>query len=457
VSAEPRELRILDGLHAGARTAVASVLSIGSALENDIVLSDPGIAANHAQLQWDATTDAWQLHREGVPPGPPLALGEAASLGPVWLTVAAANDPFEAGAFSAPAPALVPSSDVQHDDAAAPEPAGDAAPASASASALPRPPRRVDWPARLALALGATLLLFAGVGAVLFATRAASPPSAPKTVAAATSPTLRAQDVLHAQGLENRLTLAVSGSAAVVTGVLEDEARVERLAAGLAALNPRPAMRVWSLSGLRTLWREGGVVLPKGVSLGVAPDGAVVFGGPDVNRTLAAELQPRLRALLPAGVVLVNELERPELLAQRFVADARAQGFLLSGGAEDGKLLMTLHVPSAEQSRWETWLKDYAAQRLPHVGFSVAVHTPGLGAGPAPAGAAARSVTPPAAVVTPAPWRIRSVVGGAAPYLVLDDGAVLLPGARHHGAQLLAIGDSEVLIEVDGRKQRLRR
>lgn len=152
MSSAAHELRVLDGLHAGARAPLggdsAVRLAIGSALDNDIVLSDPGVDERHAVLQWDVAAGRWHLlDSEQAEPGPGHAPGEAAAVGPVRVTVAAANDRFDLQAGpTEPEPALV----------ADPLPDDDT-PADVEASA---PPRR-RWLRVLGVGTGLLALLVA--------------------------------------------------------------------------------------------------------------------------------------------------------------------------------------------------------------------------------------------------------------------------------------------------------
>ena len=154
MSSAAHELRVLDGLHAGARApldgAGAVRLAIGSALDNDIVLSDPGIDDRHAVLQWDAPAGRWHLLADAkAEPGPGHAPGETVAVGPVRVTVAAANDNFDLQAGPAePEPALVDEPLPDEDDAPATDP--------------PAPPRK-RW-LRLLLAGCGLLALLVAVG-----------------------------------------------------------------------------------------------------------------------------------------------------------------------------------------------------------------------------------------------------------------------------------------------------
>ncbi len=104
------ELRVLDGLHQGAALPLfGEQWSIGAHPEADLVLSDPGIAEQHALLRLVGST--WSVQAQaGLLQGAKgqvvaqithLALGEQFGLGAIRLYVAVADQPWP----EAPAPA----------------------------------------------------------------------------------------------------------------------------------------------------------------------------------------------------------------------------------------------------------------------------------------------------------------------------------------------------------------
>ena len=429
MSAQPRELRVLDGVHAGARAPLAPRLTIGSAPDNDIVLSDPGIAASHAELVWDDAADRWRLLRDDI--ASEHGIGEAVRLGPVRLTVASANEPFDA---VVEAPVVAPSIQVP-DEPAAPAADESGAPPPVPTAAPALPPRR-DAAAVLALVLASVLvmLLLGGVAAVLWLAPAPVRPAPP---APPPLPTLaRVQQVVDAQGLKGRVQV-VMGPAGLprVEGLLDDEALIESLGSALARLQPRPAMRVWSPATLRSALREAGIALPPGLSLRISPQGAAVLSGPVAGPEAVQALKQQLRVLLPASVPWVDELLQPPQLAERFLADARAQGFVLDGQLQGDLLRLSARIPDDDLPRWERWLPTASRRHAGALRLAVVLE---------------RAV-PAAPVPARSPLAIRSVVGGAEPLLVLADGTRLLVGGRHDGWQLLAIDDRAIVFEGRGR------
>ena len=436
MSAQPRELRVLDGVHAGARARLQARLSIGSALDNDIVLSDPGIGANHAELVWDDVADRWWLQRDGGERPTEHGLGEAVRLGPVRLTVAASNEPFDAVV-------VVPERIHEETPEAAPDATPDAE-AEAQTDAGPavapaRAPQR-----SLAMSLVITLvslllvLLVAGVATLWWGLPPAPASKQPAAAvsAPAASPLAPVQRVIDTLGLQDRLkVVAGPGGLPRVEGLLDDEALVESLGSALSRLQPRPGMRVWSPVSLRLALREAGVVLPPRLSLRISPQGAAVLSGPVAGPEAAQALKAQLRALLPASVPWVDELRLPAQLAERFLADARAQGFALNGQLSGEQLRLTGRIAAADLARWERWLLEASRRHAGVLRFVVVLEPE-----PTRAAVAARS-----------PLAVLSVVGGSEPMLVLADGTRLLVGGRHEGWRLLAIDDRTIVFEGRGR------
>ncbi|MCF5260390.1 type III secretion protein, partial [Pseudomonas sp. PA-5-4A] len=104
------ELRVLDGLHQGAALPLfGEQWSIGAHAEADLVLSDPGIAEQHALLRlvgssWSVQAQAGLLQdakEQVVAQITNLALGEQFGVGAIRLYVAVADQPWP----EAPAPA----------------------------------------------------------------------------------------------------------------------------------------------------------------------------------------------------------------------------------------------------------------------------------------------------------------------------------------------------------------
>lgn len=442
MSSAAHELRVLDGLHAGARAPLggdsALRLAIGSALDNDIVLSDPGVDERHAVLQWDAGAGRWHLlDSEQAEPGHGHAPGEAVAVGPVRVTVAAANDRFDLQAGPAePEPALV----------ADPLPDDDT-PADVEASA---PPRK-RWRRLLGVGTGLlALLVAAGLwqfrqgagGDDSTALQTPPPPTerpAPKPTAAVTVDHRGAVlAVLKAQGLDTRLQVQGSPARPVVTGLLGDAATLEMLANGLARLSPRPGLQVWTLDQVRSALRDGGLKLPPALRMGIDDQGGLQLAGPVASDAAAIDLQQRVQAVLPPGVPVRARFDTPQRLAARFVAEGQAQGFRLDGRLEgppgDQRLALTVDLPAADRARWELWLAGMHKQLAGALNFTATL----------------RAAPPPPRSDQRLPFRVRSIVGGVSPYLVLADGAQLVPGGQQGDVTLLQIDDDALVLQRAG-------
>lgn len=439
------ELRVLDGLHAGARAPLhgsgALRLAIGSALSNDIVLSDPGIAPEHAALHWDAEQQRWQLLPDGqAPAGSGHAVGDTLAVGPVRVTVAAANDPFDLSASPpvAPEPEAEPPSSEAEPPAELAEPdAPAAAVADDTRLAGPGAPARAPlnrWAGLLGA--GAVLLLALVAASLWLFARGAKPATSQAAATQAHSEAdLRAavSEVLRSQGLDGRLQLHGDARQATVSGLLPDPASAEALASALARLNPRPGLQVWTLEQVRGALRDGGLRLPASVSLAVDDQGRLQLAGALPSDAAELALPQALRALLPPFITLHTAFEPPAALARRFIADARAQGFELDGSVQGRQLLLSASVPDAELPRWERWLLG-AQQRLAGLLALQVQLRPGAAA-PAP---------------PRLPFRVASVVSGPQPYVMLSDGSRLVPGGRRDGYTLLEIDNESLVLKGAG-------
>ncbi|MBL8331479.1 MAG: type III secretion system inner membrane ring subunit SctD [Rubrivivax sp.] len=445
------ELRVLDGLHAGARAALPAgpelKLAIGSALDNDIVLSDPGIEPRHAVLLWQAERGRWQLLRMGQAEagagGDDYRPGEAALLGPIRVTVVAANDPFDLTA----APPMAPEPEIRDDEVRA-EPAADEA-ASPAAEAGAEAPGPDEATARAAASPGASrpwlwvlllgalaLLALVAVALALFARGAAPPAPAAAAPVDRSVADLRATvaGVLRQQGLDGRLQLQGHATQATVQGLLADDSQLEPLAAALSRLNPRPRLQVWTVDQVRAAARDAGLRWPATVALGLADSGALRVSGALPSDEAEAALLQALRSLLPPFVAVQGDFVTPASLAQRFIAEAREQGFALDGQVQGRRLQLSATVAAAELPRWERWLVQAQARLAGLLTLNVQLRTPEAAA------AAPRRL----------PFRVASVVGGERPHLLLDDGTKLAPGGRREGYTLVQIDDDALVLQGTG-------
>lgn len=430
------ELRILDGIHAGARVPLLprSRASIGASPECDVVLSDPGIEAVHARLQLGAVDEHWMLtlERDGVVLHASAARNQPVDLGPLRITVAEEDDPWQVDDAIVPAP-LAPA----EGDALGAVPAQDEAGARPTA-----PARRRRRPSPLMIA-GVGALLMGGVGAFMAVARPAisePPPLQSPAVAGASTDVARVRAALAAAHLPATLQVKQdsAGGSVVVEGLLKDAATVDAVTTQMSTLAPPPLVRVGTLDQVTAALHDTPDELPAGVTLELADDGAVVLHGVVSRPSAGDDLTARIARQLPAPDIPVrNELRGPRDLADKFLAQARDAGFRIEGHFDEDRLELHGRVPHADIAHWEQWLAEFVHRNGDLLKFEVQVGD--------------LSPTLPSVQQPHLPFVISSVVGGAMPYLVLGDGTRLMPGGEAHGYRLAAINAESLVFDTGDR------
>ncbi|ALM86413.1 type III secretion system inner membrane ring subunit SctD [Bordetella sp. N] len=235
ISADELELRILTGLHQGARAPVADAISVGSDADCDIVLSDPGMPARAGRirltrLSWrfdPAPTDA--VAAAAIPSAAGTAPGAVLRVGPVWVSVARMTDPW-------PDPAAVEAS-----IAAATRPSVHPAPWAPGSVRRNKPYRRA---VAFAMMAGITLAVIAGIRIFWTSGTAHATSASPykmeldraaRQAAAALDTLTLASDAQVRQADEGPVT---------VTGWVRNDIEYEQLAEALSRIQPRPAIKV---------------------------------------------------------------------------------------------------------------------------------------------------------------------------------------------------------------------
>ena len=464
------ELRVLSGRHAGATVPLAGSLRLGPQDECDVILSDmahDGPAWLHvAAGRWRITRAAPQdgavndpVMAEGDLLLAPLALGEAGTLGGVALTVSAPHAPWQKPAAQATgerrgeprtSPAPAPSSPLARADAAqAPEPSrqGQAdqslptadAPAAQAAPAPRAGTARVRGGHRTALASGATLLVLgAGALTAIWALRHSPPPAATANTAAAPRPDptrlqQQLQDIRLALATVDpglRLaTEALPGGGARVSGWVADVDQLDRVTAALASVRPPPQLALRTTADLLDDLRSAAAASGAALSFELDGAGSVRVLGSVLTAAEHAQALAALQGRLPPGVALSDGMRVAQAQApavqQWLQQRAGLQGAQARWDADAGQLLVRVDVTPQQRALLERLL----AQRghpLEGVPFTLV--------------ASDVAPTPPApplhASAAPLPFRIRGVVGGASPYVVLGDGAKLQPGGQRSGWRL---------------------
>jgi len=433
------ELRVLSGLHSRASCAAHDGALLGAATDCDIVLADPGLPARAARLRIGA--DGWFLAGEsGDAPAsqPATPFNQPLPLGPVWVTVARRAGPWvnAVAADNAPAqPSPAESGKPGKQPESAMEPSDPLPLSGAAAAPVPAPAARplaqrrsATWPAALALAVAAVAIVIAVSLTWLR-------PSAPTTVAqadprAATERALgQASAAIERLGLASRLHVTLApGGVVTVSGWVRNAAERDSVAAALAQLWPMPAMRV-SIEeeavaiAAAVLKNHGVKYLPR-----YDGNGRMTIEGVAADEPTRAAAMEAVRAQLPGMTLMGNDIQLASTVADALTQELAAAG--LSGVAFAWKSDRLEITPGS--------LGDEQMDALDGILARFNAHHFGIAALATPGGREyADSV----------PFRIRSVVSGDAPFIVLDNGSKLLVGGTYKRYRLTAIEPSRLVFD----------
>jgi type III secretion protein D len=419
------ELRILTGLHRGARCAVQDGATIGSHAECDIVLADAGVAARAAAVH--IGPDAWYLRltEDDADAGAPLPFNVAGVIGTVGLTVSTVEAPWP-----------------EHAETPSAEPPAVHAATFASDGPPPWTGRRSgDLSGPLAMREGrraGTLWAIAGILVVLVfgggAVASFSPSGTrgdlqrsapPSTLAEALDATRRA---VHQLGLQERVSAHLSDDQQVwVTGWVRDEAEHDRLATTLASIWPGPTLKVDNQARMS----DKIVSLVRDLDVRVAVEYA--GAGPFMIRGIAASEAARDEALARwASVVDGYESGTARLM---LVSEAKAALQATAAQADLGNISIDwsdrkfiIGATGFDETR-RARLKSFVDTVNGTYLYALVV---------------ADSPKPPQAAV---PFPIHSVISGDAPWLMLEDGTKVVVGGTYGGYRLTAIEDGSITFE----------
>ena len=448
------ELRVLSGRHAGACVAARDNLMLGAGDEADVILTDLASDAGAARLYlveggrwllWSATEapDAEALAkapRWGVP----------GHWGGVALCVCEPNTDWPE---PPPEPVPSPRPTVAPAETSAPADPGSTDAESdvlSAAQAAPAPARRPDTRAgprrRTSWVSVTALVLIVLVALAVTAWQALGPSSTPVPAppiepvdqtaqAEAQIPDLQLAIAQVDPGLRMRLTPRADGRVDI-QGWVASIPELDRLAGALSARRPSPVLRVRVTHELRAELRA--LLAGSHAHLDFAPDGPI---GIQVRGIVLGEAGRRaaldaVRAVLPTQLTLRDGLR----LAEDMAVDVR-NALVLAGFPDTraqwngDEMVVTVPLPGTARGRLEKALLGLT-ERFAGLPLRIV---------PEP-------IAPPQqASLSPAPFAIRGVVGGPAPYLILSDGGRVLPGGSHAGWRLEAIEDDVLLFDAPRR------
>ncbi len=423
------ELRVLSGIHQHAHAPIADGALIGADPECDIVLADAGIASHMARVRINATT--WML--APVAPdgdGGPAAerrFGEPGLLGPVWLALDAPEAPWIDAPVAEPrANPDTPPAQAEPDSIVAP--AADSPPPSA-----PAPARRTREALYVYGGMVSMLMLsLAGLSFLLppQQQRLAQADAQQLAIDASLPEIMR---VLERLGLSQRLNVTRRPDRSiVVTGWLRDAAEQDALAAALSKIWPMPALRVTNEADMQATAEQVLKAYPLRYQTRYEGDGRVAVRGVAPDAQQRARVGDALRGALPGLRFDLTEVELADETAARLASAAADAGLPSLDMAWNGVRLEVSPPDDAGQTKKLAAVIDaFNAAR-----FQIAF----LQARP-------ERPAPKRAIVTSVPFQIRSVMGGAQPFIVLGDGSKLTPGGIYQQYKLVSIENGTVTFD----------
>lgn len=441
------QLRILSGMHAGARAPLSGdEYVLGASEACDFVLLDPLVQPRHAKLSRDG--DGWQLdwvaEEDKEPVLAPMRLerGQAVPLGPIVIAVDTPDAPWptlEQLVLVPHAPALEPQ---------LPPPVQDEPKGGDQVRGL----RRFFARGAVTTAIAATGCLSAlgmVVSPMLFerhASTAASAAAAPAPAMPGAAQRPAVEAVLRDLGFASRARVEATELGLVVHAGVVTEGESEALRTALARIRPRPMLRATAEEDLRDAMTDAlnriGTEYHGKLAWQYAGEGRVRIEGRVAPGTDRDRIGRALAAALPQVGAWDNAVDTGEGAATEMMAQLRSMGWQVAGDWDGAKLDMQVTLQQRDVARWEQSLM--AAARSATVPFTANLQFAQTATAPA---ANARFV----AEGRP-PFGIRSVVGGELPYVQLTDGEKLAPGAVWQGWKLAAIAPNQIVFENGARR-----
>jgi type III secretion protein D len=448
----PLELRVLTGLHEGARAPVVGGERLGEAPGDDMVLTDVGAGVGAWLVLGDG---CWGLSAKAVPEGEEggaaTAWGAILYLGELALTVSPASAPWPAAVArrSAAGDGQEKLVDAGNEVQEAPL-AVSPAPASASHPVSPKPVQKISSARVMGVVGLAVIVMLLAVLWELFADQMASAKSRPVAQADVSTPVVASSAAMREVQLAIarvdpswRLHVEPAKDGRVkVSGWLSDVGQLDRLADALQHVRPPPELAVRTAADL--LDDLAGAVNADADSyrFELLGAGRVRVNGLVMTAELRDDVLQRLRARVPTGVEVVDGLTMASAQGPKIIQWLKTAGFSEAQAQwRDGQMHMRVSLLAHERQRLEALLSRPSS---PLAGIPFVLQTQEV------LKSAAVNATPAKLVhasKAPLPFRIRGVVGGANPYVVLGDGAKLQPGGRKQGWRLVAVEPDRLVFD----------
>jgi type III secretion protein D len=448
------ELRVLSGMHAGARVLLeGDEYLIGTREDCDFVLTDPGVLPRHARLV--RVDGVWLLEwlpaHEGdaVLAPAPLERAKAVPFGPI---VVMADEP------GTPWPTLEELVLVPHAPATEsllPPPVVAVAPST-------RPARRPSA-RRIALPVGIAAVSLSTLGLVAWPMGLSTAPGtfmhAPGTPdVAAPEPAGKAEieAAIAELHLADRSKLEPEAGRWAVRTLVFSESEGESLAKALTRVQPRPSLHLATLSDLRDELTDRLQRLPpeaRGkVEVRTTGNGRIRLVGRMTRTEDRNAIAREMAVAFPQVSAWDNAIAAGDDLGALLVADLQASGFDVAVLSSHGEMKMQVTLRQQDVPRWERALAT-AASQYPVPFNAELVVTGGAGSVETP-----REPMRMPVVDTKLPFEVRSVVGGDMPYVLLAGGEKLGRGGAYAGWRFAGLNkDSQAVFESGSRRAVLQR
>ncbi len=411
------ELRVLSGTHAGARVLLPeSPQTLGSGSDCDLVLSDEGILAEHARL---AFQEDGSVRVDWLGDGPArkahLLPGQGVDLQGVRIAVSQADAP-----WADEVELLVPEVDTPAEPMPAPAPARQA-------RAVPL----LAWVGAAGVGLlGLVALVVVGVASK--GTSAAPGGEAVAAQNAGISPEAVTEAVAPL-GMGDRVRVEPDARrGARVRAAFLSDTEVERLVAVVSGLSPRPRLEVLSAEDIVAAIQEmllNHADAQRGrPTVSLAGAGRVRVEGRARDAASRDQIQAELQHAFPMVRGFDWALSTDEEVAQRLLDELQSLRLGdVQGRWAEGRLSVEARIAPDRLVRWERGLATAIARN--------------------PVPFEAQLLAPLAVARASLPFSVRSIVGGAMPYITLGDGRKLVLEGEAEGWRLAGIGATAVIFE----------
>lgn len=438
------QLRILSGCHEGASLPIAAgeFLRVGADEDCDVLLSDCGLAAG-ASLLLSWQQGRWQAlpaDEPGAAQAPGFALGEVALLGEVGATICASQLPWTPWTSSLVAEAATPpASDAPADEAPPPEVAAAPLEAPTRAAARPRLHPLAAVTALVLVILGAGWALWNHAPASAQADAPSEKPASLQLSPAAQDKAVKSASLAIALA-DPALRMQVEPNAeggVTVSGWVDNAEQFDRLAQALSSLRPLPRLAVRTAQEVLDALSDIGTAQGLHLQFALMGAGKVQVKGVVLAPAVQQQVLAQLKERAPQGIEIIDGLRVASLQGPAVLRWLGAQGLTATRADWDGEqLVLAVAVRPTQRTQLERLL---ASAQTPLSDVPFLLQTSML--------KEAAAERRPGIAEAGLPFRIRSVVGGEAPYVVLADGVKLQPGGGHAGWRLAAIAPDHLVFD----------